>query len=1026
MEGTASQVVDLNTTDGTGAAYETFFDATWLDIIPVSGLTPDSLTVSVDPAGLLPGTYTDGITASAPGFVSDALTVTLQVGEPGDCGIVPCASILVPVPYVLPFDADHGQIQDTAGTGTGFTYIDVPSNSAGYLPANVEVDTDAEVLKITTTPGLQYQGANALDNALGVGMDAPSHVSVLTTTLLDPPAGTGNFEQAGLWFGNDEDNYVKLVVLSTSVGTKIQFLLEVDGQALAEKKTGVLDLSGATVLLRLRVDPSDKSVQAAYQIDGEPIKILKTFIVPPEFLSFDAAGIDPIVGTRSFGGVFASHRNGPAPLIYVFDDFSVDAEVLVPSTGDITFTRTSAPVTNPTNLAWGPDGRLYVTELLGTMHALTFGPDKTLVDDEIIDALTLAAGSRLTLGLAIDPASTPEDVVLWVSHSSPSLSNGTPNSGRISRLSGPGFSTVEDMITGLPRAKANHAVSSIHFGPDERLYIAAGGNTGAGAPNQANTEFGEMAEQPLSAALLVADVFEFGGSFDGSCANPDDLFGPAPCDVVPYATGMRNMYDFVFHTNGSLYGPDNGLGVTGTYPPSPFPPCLGFGDPTPFDAMPPGHNPGEQPDVLLRILPGLYYGHPNPSRGECVFKGGSFQGATPLPNWSPPLFDLGNNRSANGIIEYANDEEFCGALQGDLLIANFSVGDDVTRIHLSADGASVLESTSLVGGFANPLALAQEPDGTVYVAEFGAGQVTALVPTRSGCWASVARVPAAVLDAGGAALDGKLYMVGGKTATGPISAVNVYDPQTDMWDTAANLPGPAVENPAVVSHDGKLYAFGGSTSAFSGAVTNAAVFDPAIPGWTSLAPIPTARGGAAAQALDGLIYLAGGLDGTGASLATVDVYDPATDSWSVAASMSTRRDNPGSAVLDGELYVFGGRTRNADGTELNGTLATVEKYDPGTDTWIGRAPMPTGRRTLVVGTLNGRAQVIGGERTPGGETFPQNEEYDPVTDTWRSLASMLTPRHGAAGATIDGVVYVAGGGPAGGFSLTDVNEAFLF
>jgi hypothetical protein len=39
---------------------------------------------------------------------------------------------------------------------------------------------------------------------------------------------------------------------------------------------------------------------------------------------------------------------------------------------------------------------------------------------------------------------------------------------------------------------------------------------------------------------------------------------------------------------------------------------------------------------------------------------------------------------------------------------------------------------------------------------------------------------------------------------------------------------------------------------------------------------------------------------------------------------------------------------------------------------------------------------------------------------------MLTPRHGAASATIGGVVYVAGGGPAGGLSLTNVNEAFLF
>jgi hypothetical protein len=101
-------------------------------------------------------------------------------------------------------------------------------------------------------------------------------------------------------------------------------------------------------------------------------------------------------------------------------------------------------------------------------------------------------------------------------------------------------------------------------------------------------------------------------------------------------------------------------------------------------------------------------------------------------------------------------------------------------------------------------------------------------------------------------------------------------------------------------------------------------------------------------------------------------------------------------------------------------------YDPTPDVWTERAPMPTGRRTMVVGTLDGRAQVIGGERAADGKTFPQNEEYDPATDTWRALAAMPTPRHGAAGGTVDGAVYIAGGGPAGGASFTTIVEAFGF
>ncbi len=102
-------------------------------------------------------------------------------------------------------------------------------------------------------------------------------------------------------------------------------------------------------------------------------------------------------------------------------------------------------------------------------------------------------------------------------------------------------------------------------------------------------------------------------------------------------------------------------------------------------------------------------------------------------------------------------------------------------------------------------------------------------------------------------------------------------------------------------------------------------------------------------------------------------------------------------------------------------------YDPATNTWVGRSSMPTGRRTMAVGTLNGRAQLMGGEASgTGSGTFPQNEEYDPATNSWRPLKSMPTPRHGMAAGTIDGVVYVAGGGAYSGSSFTNIVEAFSF
>lgn len=38
----------------------------------------------------------------------------------------------------------------------------------------------------------------------------------------------------------------------------------------------------------------------------------------------------------------------------------------------------------------------------------------------------------------------------------------------------------------------------------------------------------------------------------------------------------------------------------------------------------------------------------------------------------------------------------------------------------------------------------------------------------------------------------------------------------------------------------------------------------------------------------------------------------------------------------------------------------MEEYDPATDTWTPKAPMPTVRRNLAAATANGKVYAIGG------------------------------------------------------------------
>jgi len=172
-----------------------------------------------------------------------------------------------------------------------------------------------------------------------------------------------------------------------------------------------------------------------------------------------------------------------------------------------------------------------------------------------------------------------------------------------------------------------------------------------------------------------------------------------------------------------------------------------------------------------------------------------------------------------------------------------------------------------------------------------------------------------------------------------------------------------------------------------------------------LQPMNDARiGFGAAMGIDGKIYVFGG--GTsGGILASVECYDPATDTWSYLASMPGPRAWLRAATApDGTIYTFGGSTDSWPSTE-------VWAYDPDTDTWnTSVPPMPTERRDVVAVTgVDGLIYVFGGHWN-----YNTVEAFDPVNKTWHTKSPMPTGRWAAAGALgPDGKIYIAGGGISG-------------
>ncbi|MEL6186020.1 MAG: Ig-like domain-containing protein, partial [Myxococcota bacterium] len=412
-----------------------------------------------------------------------------------------------------------------------------------------------------------------------------------------------------------------------------------------------------------------------------------------------------------------------------------------------------------TTLTIGPDGKLYGLAVGGEIHRWPIASGGTLGPQEVLTGLTSARGSRLAIGLAFDPNASASNLVAYVSHSSLAFSGAPAWDGNISRLSGANLQNETLLVTRLPRSIRDHVTNSVAFRPGEAnaLYFLVGSNSAGGAPDSA---WGNRPERLLSAALLRLDLSRLPATLPldaetsmsqsvinaASPSSPtlsDGTYNPyatnAPLQL--YATGIRNAYDLVWHSNGQAYVPTNGTAGGSQSPAS----AAGTRRPDgSFYSGPsiPAIGPNEvQRDWLFRIDPNralAYYGHPNPLRGEYVLNRGSVDaarypaGTAPDANYAGAAFDFEFNKSPNGVIEYRSNAHG-GALRGALLVCRYSGGSDV--IALLPDGPSGDVSTSRVGiagltGFRDPLDITEDVStGNLYVSDFATQEIILLRPT---------------------------------------------------------------------------------------------------------------------------------------------------------------------------------------------------------------------------------------------------------------------------------------------------------
>ncbi|MBV9146908.1 MAG: hypothetical protein JO065_13400, partial [Acidobacteria bacterium] len=267
---------------------------------------------------------------------------------------------------------------------------------------------------------------------------------------------------------------------------------------------------------------------------------------------------------------------------------------------------------------------------------------------------------------------------------------------------------------------------------------------------------------------------------------------------------------------------------------------------------------------------------------------------------------------------------------------------------------------------ASPLGIAEvyDPNSNVWLSSTTSSGISPMPTPRSSLAA--------------AAVNGKIYAIGGIDGNNlALPTVEVYDPNTNAWTSSSSsnaiapMPTPRYGLVAVAVN-GKLYAIGGRSG--SGALDVVEVYDPDSNSWTSsttfagLAPLPTAREGAAAAVVNGKIYVIGG---AGSSIFnTVEVYDAVLNTWNAVAAMPSENFYFSADAVDGKIYVFG-----------EGTNAAL--YDPTSNSWSSLPPLPTIRgKGLAAADSNGLLYALGGLF---GGPVDANEQYAPAVTVYTFL-----------------------------------------
>jgi glucose/arabinose dehydrogenase len=436
-------------------------------------------------------------------------------------------------------------------------------------------------------------------------------------------------------------------------------------------------------------------------------------------------------------------------------------------------TQFATGFTNPTAMAFAPDGRLFVCQQGGQLRVFKNG---ALLATPFVSLTVDSNGERGLLGVAFDPNFTTNNFVyVYYTATTPAAHN------RVSRftasVANPDVAAAGSEVAILDlnnlSGASNHNGGSIHFGPDGKLYVAVGENA-----NPTNSQ---------SVGNLLGKVLRINSDGTIPSDNPTTFPGIAGSasgnNRAIWSVGLRNPFTFAFQpTTGRMFINDVGQniweeindGIAGSN--YGWSICEGFCAP---------------PNANFRD-PLFEYGHGGSSTTGCAITGGAFYNPT----------------TANFPVDYV----------GKYFYAEFCTG--WIRRFDPATGTD----TAFATGISNPVDLIVSADGSLFYLARGAGMVFRVRFT--GPTGTMGELTGRITTSGGAAVSGAVLQLTGTQNRKTITDANGNYRFDNVQTTGVYTITPSRANFSFTPAQRSLSQLGNSTDASFSASSTGGTADP--------------------------------------------------------------------------------------------------------------------------------------------------------------------------------------------------------